>query len=175
MAAALAAGRSGITNFVAADMGGPPTTSAWSKAAPPPSPPTGTGVTVTTSTYHGRHPQCRCRWRIDRPGPPGRPARRSGERGLLTGPGLLRQGGERATVTDADAYLGYLPAKGFAGGRMELDVDAARRAIEDDVAKPLGVSVDDAAWAIQRIVNANMANAVRKVLSSHGADREPWP
>jgi N-methylhydantoinase A len=38
------------------------------------------------------------------------------------------------------------------------------------VAEPLGLSVEDAAWAVQRIVNSNMANAVRKVLSQHGAD-----
>ena len=53
---------------------------------------------------------------------------------------------------------------------MELDVEAGRAAIARDVAEPLGLDVDDAAWAMQRIVNANMANAVRKVLSQHGAD-----
>ena len=53
---------------------------------------------------------------------------------------------------------------------MELDVEAARAAIERDVAGPMRLSIEDAAWSIQRIVNANMANAVRKVLSQHGAD-----
>ena len=66
--------------------------------------------------------------------------------------------------------LGYLPADGFAGGRMHLDVDAAEAAIRTDVAEPLGVDVVDAAWGIERIVNANMANATRKVLAGHGAD-----
>jgi len=64
----------------------------------------------------------------------------------------------------------YLPLENFAGGRMTLDVDAAREAIQRDVADQLGVDVIDAAWGIERIVNANMANAVRKVLSTHGAD-----
>ena len=73
-------------------------------------------------------------------------------------------------MTDADAVLGYLPAEGFAGGRMELDVDASRAAIERDVAGPLGIDVTEAAWGIERIVNANMANATRRVLASHGAD-----
>src|SRR6202035_3680449 len=90
--------------------------------------------------------------------------------GSVPGPVCYGRGGQRATVTDSDAALGYLPAKGFAGGRMELDVEAGRAAIARDVADPLGLGVDDAAWAIQRIVNANMANAVRKVLSQHGAD-----
>ena len=50
--------------------------------------------------------------------------------GSTPGPGLLRARRRRApTVTDADAVLGYLPADGFAGGRMQLDVDAARAAI----------------------------------------------
>src|SRR5207245_5938446 len=71
---------------------------------------------------------------------------------------------------DADAGAGYRPAENVAGGRMTLDVDAARDAIQRDVAGPLGVDVIDAAWGIERIVNANMANAVRKVLSTHGAD-----
>ena len=66
--------------------------------------------------------------------------------------------------------LGYLPADGFAGGRMHLDVAAAEAAIRTDVAEPLGVDVVDAAWGIERIVNANMANATRKVLAGHGAD-----
>jgi len=66
--------------------------------------------------------------------------------------------------------LGYLPVDGFAGGRMRLDVDAARDAVARDVAAPLGIDVVDAAWGIERIVNANMANATRKVLAGHGAD-----
>lgn len=90
--------------------------------------------------------------------------------GAQPGPVCYGRGGTRATVTDADAVLGYLPATGFAGGRMELDVDAARAAIERDVAEPLGLDVVAAAWGIERIVNANMANAVRKVVAQYGAD-----
>ena len=50
--------------------------------------------------------------------------------GSAPGPVCYGRGGERPTVTDADVVLGYLPADGFAGGRMELDVDAARAAID---------------------------------------------
>ena len=53
---------------------------------------------------------------------------------------------------------------------MHLDIAAAEAAIRTDVAEPLGIDVVDAAWGIQRIVNANMANATRKVLAGHGAD-----
>jgi N-methylhydantoinase A len=90
--------------------------------------------------------------------------------GSTPGPVAYGRGGDRPTVTDADAVLGYLPADGFAGGRMHLDVDAARAAIQRDVADPLGLDVVEAAWGIERIVNANMANATRRVLAGHGAD-----
>ena len=53
---------------------------------------------------------------------------------------------------------------------MQLDVDAARAAIDREVAAPLGLDVVEAAWGIERIVNSNMANATRKVLAGHGAD-----
>ena len=90
--------------------------------------------------------------------------------GSSPGPVCYGRGGDRPTVTDSDAVLGYLPSDGFAGGRMQLDVAAAEAAIRAQVAEPLGSEMLDAAWGIQRIVNANMANATRKVLASHGAD-----
>jgi N-methylhydantoinase A len=90
--------------------------------------------------------------------------------GSQPGPACFSRGGTRATVTDADALLGYLPPVGFAGGRMTLDLDAARAAIMRDVGEPLGLDVVSSAWGIERIVNANMANAVRRVLATHGAD-----
>jgi N-methylhydantoinase A len=90
--------------------------------------------------------------------------------GSTPGPACYGRGGDRPTVTDADAVLGYLPVEGFAGGRMTLDVDASRAAIQRDVAEPLDLDVTEAAWGIQRIVNANMANATRRVLAGYGAD-----
>lgn len=90
--------------------------------------------------------------------------------GAVPGPACYGRGGTAATVTDADALLGYLDPTGFAGGRMALDLDAAHAAIARDVADPLGMDVTEAAWGIERIVNANMANATRRVLSGYGAD-----
>ncbi len=90
--------------------------------------------------------------------------------GSTPGPACYGRGGDQPTVTDADAVLGYLPTTGFAGGRMALDVDAARAAIEREVAGPLGVDGTEAAWGIERIVNTNMANATRRVLAGYGAD-----
>jgi N-methylhydantoinase A len=90
--------------------------------------------------------------------------------GSVPGPVCYGKGGTAPTVTDADAVLGYLPAESFAAGRMHLDVEAAREAIRSEIAEPLGMDVVEAAWGIERIVNANMANATRKVLAGHGAD-----
>jgi N-methylhydantoinase A len=53
---------------------------------------------------------------------------------------------------------------------MRLDVDAATNAIRREIAEPLGLDPITATWGIERIVNANMANATRKVLAGHGAD-----
>src|SRR5881392_1627735 len=72
--------------------------------------------------------------------------------GATPGPVCYGRGGTQPTVTDADAVLGYLPSEGFAGGRMTLDVDAARSAIEREVGAHLGTDVIEAAWGIERIV-----------------------
>jgi N-methylhydantoinase A len=90
--------------------------------------------------------------------------------GAQPGPACYGRGGTRATVTDADVVLGFLPVDNFAGGRMTLDADAARDAVERDVAKPLGIDVTDAAWGVVRTVNATMADAVRRVLATKGVD-----
>jgi len=90
--------------------------------------------------------------------------------GASPGPACYGRGGDHATVTDADLVLGYLPGDRFAGGRMQLDADAATKAIERDVAEPLGMALVDAAWGIERIVNANMADATRRVLAGSGVD-----
>lgn len=90
--------------------------------------------------------------------------------GSTPGPACYGRGGERATVTDADLVLGYIPEAGFAGGQMTLDAGAASTAIGRDVGDVLGVGVVEAAWGIERIVNSNMANATRRMLAGVGAD-----
>jgi N-methylhydantoinase A/oxoprolinase/acetone carboxylase beta subunit len=77
------------------------------------------------------------------------------------GPASYGLGGGRPTVTDANVLLGYLDPGYFLGGRMALVREAAERAIEADVARPLGLDVVAAAWGIHEIVNENMARAAR--------------
>jgi len=95
--------------------------------------------------------------------------------GADPGPACYAQGGHIPTVTDADLLLGYLDPSFFLGGRMRLDVDAARQAVEDTVAKPMGLTVTDAAWGIHRVVNENMAGAARVHGIERGKDLRAYP
>jgi N-methylhydantoinase A len=95
--------------------------------------------------------------------------------GADPGPACYAQGGTTPTVTDADLLLGYLDPSFFLGGRMRLDPDAARRAVEDKIAKPMGLSLTDAAWGIHRVVNENMAGAARVHGIERGRDLRAYP
>jgi len=86
------------------------------------------------------------------------------------GPACYGLGGQSATVTDADLVLGYVSADSFLGGSMRLDVAAARTAIDATVAQPLGMSIDEAAWSVHRVVNANMARAAKVHCLEQGKD-----
>jgi N-methylhydantoinase A len=86
------------------------------------------------------------------------------------GPACYGRGGAEPTVTDANLVLGYLNPSAFAGGAMTLDVDAARRAIDARLARPLGLSPEQAAWGVHTIVNSNMELATRVVSIERGRD-----
>jgi len=86
------------------------------------------------------------------------------------GPACYGRGGEAPTVTDANLVLGYLNPDYFAGGAMRLHPGAAARAIEDTLARPLGLSLEQAAWGIHAIVNTNMELATRVVSIERGRD-----
>jgi N-methylhydantoinase A len=90
--------------------------------------------------------------------------------GAEPGPACYARGGDRPTTTDANLVLGFLDPAYFVGGKMALDVDRAHRAIEEHVARPLNMSIQDAAWGIRRIVDTNMAAAMRLMLSRRGLD-----
>ena len=95
--------------------------------------------------------------------------------GADPGPACYGLGGTEPTVTDADLVLGYLDPAYFLGGRMALDLGAARAAIEERIAGPLGLSLDEAAWGIHRIVGENMANAARVHAVERGRDPRSLP
>ncbi len=89
--------------------------------------------------------------------------------GAAPGPACYGRGGERPTVTDANLVLGRLPAT-LAGGEITLGVELARTAVRNHVADPLGLSIEEAAYGIIRIVNENMLGALRVVSVQRGID-----
>jgi N-methylhydantoinase A len=89
--------------------------------------------------------------------------------GARPGPAAYGHGGENPTVTDAHVVLGHLPAR-LLGGRMALDMEAARKAVDGKVATPLGLSTATAARGILAIVDNHMVGAVRVVSVERGHD-----
>lgn len=89
--------------------------------------------------------------------------------GAMPGPVCYGRGGTEPTVTDAHVVLGHLPPH-LLKGSMALDLDAAAKAIERQVARPLGLSIQDAASGIIEIANNNMVGAIRVVSVERGHD-----
>ncbi|HLQ18392.1 MAG TPA: hydantoinase/oxoprolinase family protein, partial [Tabrizicola sp.] len=85
--------------------------------------------------------------------------------GSTPGPVCYGRGGTRVTISDANLILGRLPANRFGQA-----AEAAHRAMEEQIARPLGLSVEAAAAAVIRIANTHMAGAIRMVSISMGAD-----
>lgn len=95
--------------------------------------------------------------------------------GAQPGPACYGRGGTRPTCTDANLVLGYLEPSFFLGGRMSLDREAARKAIETHIAKPLGLSVEEAAAGMFHLVNVDMAAGLREITVARGIDPREYP
>lgn len=89
--------------------------------------------------------------------------------GADPGPVCYGIGGTSPTVTDANVVLGFLPSV-LAGGSMTLDVEGARAAIGRDLADPLRLTVEDAAFGVREVVNINMARTIKAVTVERGVD-----
>ena len=90
--------------------------------------------------------------------------------GAQPGPVCYARGGTEATLTDANAVLGYLVAEQFAGGQLALDVCAAEHAVDEQIATPLGLSTLEAAWGVHAVANANMERALRSMSIERARD-----
>jgi len=90
--------------------------------------------------------------------------------GAFPGPACYQLGGQDATVTDANVLLGFLHQKHLLAGTFEIDAELARKAISDNVAKPLEMTDVEAAFGIHTLVNSNMGRALRAVSSERGRD-----
>ena len=93
--------------------------------------------------------------------------------GANPGPACYGKGGVQPTVTDANLVLGRLRADGFLGKGMLLDIDAAQKAMQL-VAKPLGLSIEEAALGVVRIANQHMVRALREISVQRGYDPEDF-
>ena len=90
--------------------------------------------------------------------------------GAVPGPVCYGRGGTQPTVSDCNLVLGYLDQASLLGGEMQIDLQAAQAAIDEKLAKPLGVDVRTAAAGVIDVVNHEMAEALRIVSVQRGHD-----
>jgi N-methylhydantoinase A len=90
------------------------------------------------------------------------------------GPVFYGRGGMAPTVADAWLILGYLDPDNFLDGRITVDMAAAFAAIDRDLAKPLGMTVPEAASAIVQLANNHMSDAIKVFMTSHGLDTREY-
>jgi N-methylhydantoinase A len=90
--------------------------------------------------------------------------------GAFPGPLCYDLGGTEPTVTDANVILGYLNPTALAGGAVKLNAARSREVFEERIARPLGLSLEDAAHGAHLIAASNMMRAIRAVSSERGRD-----
>ena len=95
--------------------------------------------------------------------------------GAVPGPACYGRGGEEPTVTDANVVLGYIRPGELADGEVSVDIEAARRVVQDRIAAPLGLDLLEAAEGIHRIANARSMRALRAVSTERGRDPRAFP
>ncbi|WP_338472924.1 hydantoinase/oxoprolinase family protein [Niallia sp. XMNu-256] len=95
--------------------------------------------------------------------------------GASPGPACYGRGGQLPTCSDANLLLGYLNPGFFLGGGMSLDLDLATKAVNQHIAVPLNMSVEEAAKGIYQISNLNMANGIKEVTIQNGQDPRNFP
>lgn len=90
--------------------------------------------------------------------------------GADPGPVCYDKGGTEPTVSDANAILGRLNPDSILGGKMKMNLEGARKAVKEKIAEPLGLTAEEAAEGILKVVNANMVRGIRVVSVEKGHD-----
>jgi N-methylhydantoinase A len=90
--------------------------------------------------------------------------------GASPGPVCYDKGGETPTITDANLLLGYINPKHLVGGALKLNAEKARRVFAEQVATPLGMPVEQAAYGAHLIAASNMIRAIKAVSTERGRD-----
>jgi N-methylhydantoinase A len=90
--------------------------------------------------------------------------------GARPGPVCYGLGGTEPTLTDVFMLIGYMDPATFLGGTMQLDPDGARRAFAEKIARPLGMSVEEAAFGIYRVATAQITDLIHEITVERGLD-----
>lgn len=90
--------------------------------------------------------------------------------GAVPGPACYGHGGKKPTVTDANLILGYINPAYFLGGRMKVKPRLAEQAVIENIAVPLNLDVDEAAFTIWSTINVNMVSAIQNMTMWQGID-----
>jgi N-methylhydantoinase A len=90
--------------------------------------------------------------------------------GADPGPVCYGKGGTEPTVSDANVILGRLNPDSILGGKMKMDVESARKVMKEKIADPLGITVEEAAEGILKVINANMVRGIRVISIEKGHD-----
>jgi N-methylhydantoinase A/oxoprolinase/acetone carboxylase beta subunit len=85
--------------------------------------------------------------------------------GSAPGPACFGLGGSESTITDAFLVTGLLDPATFFGGELRIDPERARKAVGERVGEPLGLSVEDAALAMEKAWVAKVADSLRQFTS----------
>ena len=93
--------------------------------------------------------------------------------GALPGPVCFDLGGTEPTVTDADLILGILDPEYFLGGIMKLNADKAKAVMEEKIARPLGISVEEAALKIKQRIDGAMGGSIKTLREERGTGFDP--
>jgi len=90
--------------------------------------------------------------------------------GAFPGPVCYDVGGTLPTLTDANVVLGYINPDHLIGGALKLNAGKAQLVIDEKIAQPLGMAVEDAAWGAYLVAGSNMIRAIKAVSSERGRD-----
>lgn len=90
--------------------------------------------------------------------------------GSMPGPVCYDLGGTEPTVTDADVVLGYINPEYYHGGDMDLDKDKSAAAIQEKIAKPMGLSLEEGALLIKKIIDGKMGDVIFRETVLRGFD-----
>ena len=90
--------------------------------------------------------------------------------GAVPGPASYGRGGKMATVTDAAVVLGYIDTSNFMGGEMRVAHDLAATALQENVCRPLGISLEEAARSMFSVLTSRTASSIKEMMLERGLD-----